>query len=117
MTDVQPPAHVAPYVEALGETKAVEFLMEFGGGVAYLSGNPQPGSDLCNLIGRDGVVALASQIGDGPLRIPTAKPYLAAVFEARGKNRQQIARTLHVTDVTVRSWLNGKTDPRQQQLI
>lgn len=106
MTDVTPPAHIAPYVEALGEEKAFTFLLSFGGSVNYLSEAPHASSALCRAIGIEGVIALARRIGTGPLRVPAAKPYLAAVLQARGRNKQQIARELHVTDVTVRNWLN-----------
>lgn len=115
MTDRPIPAHVRPYVAALGEEGAVRFFLSLGGALAYLSENPQSNSQVVRLVGRDGAVALARQVGAGPVRVPTAKPFIAAHFEAKGENRQQIARRLHVSDVTVRRWLNR--DPDQLRLF
>ena len=54
-----------------------------------------------------------------PRRVPTAKPWLASVMKSRGLSHAEIARRLHVSDVTVRGWLSRgpKADPRQASLF
>jgi predicted transcriptional regulator len=44
----------------------------------------------------------------GPIRIdvPSAKPWLAHALKSKDLSHNQIARTLHVSAVTVRKWLN-----------
>ncbi|WP_126976512.1 helix-turn-helix domain-containing protein [Frigidibacter oleivorans] len=115
-----PPAHVAPYVRVLGLDLAVEFLMTFGGAEIYIAASPQARNRVAGLVGRDKALALAEELL--PRRVPTAKPWIAAVLRSQGLPVAEIARRLHATDVTVRSWLKrSKTDPpsdpRQMRLF
>lgn len=112
-----PPAHVEPYVRVLGPDLAFDFLMRFGGAELYLSPTPQGRSEVEALIGAERVAELAAL--DLPRRVPTAKPWLAAVLKTRGLSHAKIATTLHTTDVTVRGWLSPRpsADPRQGSLI
>lgn len=112
-----PPAHVEPYVRVLGPDLAFDFLMRFGGGELYLSVSPKGRSEVEALIGPDMVAQLAA--ADLPRRVPTAKPWLAAVLKTRGLSHTKIAATLHTTDVTVRGWLSPRpsADPRQASLL
>jgi hypothetical protein len=99
-------AQVQPYVDALGLDIAVEFLLAFGGTEVYLSTRPQERSQVAELVGAEAAIKLAQRIGSGPCRVHTAKPFLAAYFRYKRKwSVVQIARKLHVTDVTVRNWL------------
>ncbi len=119
---VPPPAHIAPYVEVLGIELTVEFLLTFGGAELYLAASPKGRSRLTALIGIDKAAALARTAEFLPRRVPTAKPWVAAVFRAKGLPVAEIARRLHVSDVSVRSWLkksrsNIAPDSRQLSLF
>jgi hypothetical protein len=105
------PAHIEPYVLALGEEKAIEFFLRFGGAQIYLSENPQATSEPAQLVGVDGVKALARALRAGHiLRVPLAKEWTARRLHAQGWKVQEIARELRATDVTVRKWLKARED-------
>lgn len=107
------PANLEPYVDVLGETLAITFFLKFGGAPVYLSENPQGGSDLSQAIGPDKVKALAERLGVGHLyRVPINRKWLARTMKANGWSVLAIARELHVSDVTVRSYL--KADDKRQ---
>ncbi|MBC7313611.1 MAG: hypothetical protein H5U11_14050 [Rhizobium sp.] len=108
MTEIRVPAHVQPFVTAVGIEKTIDFLLAFGGSYVYLSENPQERSDVANAIGRDAAVKIARQVGSGSFRIPTAKPFIAAHLKYnKGLTTNAIARRLHATDVSVRGWLKA----------
>lgn len=109
----RPPAHVAPYVEVLGVELAVEFLLGFGGARLNLPKNPSGGSKAEAMIGKAHMIALYERAGELGPRIPTAKPWIAAVMKSKGLSTSEIARRLHVTDATVRNWRNKRRDTRQ----
>lgn len=118
----RPPAHVEPYVRILGYEGAVSFILEFGGAEIYLpmTRTAAARSPVAQHLGVDAVVALAT--AGLPRRIPTAKPWLARVFWSEELRVQEIARRLHVTDVTVRKWLSKdggahQVDKRQLPLF
>lgn len=118
----KPPAHVEPYVHVLGTDGAVEFLLTFGGGELYLPREPRPDSPVVALLGKTRARALGQAAARLPKRVPTAKPWLAAVLRSRGLSVTEIARKLHASDVAVRGWLRkgggaGRHDPRQLPLI
>ncbi|MGC9368690.1 MAG: helix-turn-helix domain-containing protein [Paracoccaceae bacterium] len=118
---IQPPAHIEPYVRVLGQDGALEFLLGFGGAELYMTETPKSRSRLVQAVGRERAVALARAAEHLPRRIPTAKPWLAQVLKAKGLSVAEIARRLHVSDVTVRKYLGGgngrpPSDPRQPSL-
>lgn len=123
---IRPPAHLEAYVEILGEDLAVEFLMAFGGAELYLARNPSAGGRLAQVVGPEKAAELAAA-ADGmrlPRRVPTGKDWIARVLSGKGLPVAEIARRLHTTDVTVRSYLYnkpsrklGKRDDRQLPLI
>ena len=113
MTDLKVPAHLQPYVNSLGLEKAVAFLLAFGGSYIYLSENPPDRSPVALQVGAAEAALLARTIGTGSIRVPTGKPFLAAVFRSKRYTVNQIARELHVTDVTVRNWFK---DPDSKQM-
>ena len=127
MDEPQPPAHVAPFVEVLGVDRAIGFLLRFGGAELYLTTTPKGRSALAQEFGLETAVALAQAAEHMPRRIPLAKEWIAAVWSYRGLPDAEIARRLHVTDVTVRTWRNKaptrgqkkprSADPRQLPLI
>ncbi|WP_205666074.1 hypothetical protein [Aquabacter cavernae] len=117
LLDVEIPAQVAPYVRALGVDGAVRFLLAFGGAAAYVAGNPERVSTMRDVIGEDGIRALSQEIQGRIARVPTAKPWIAKVRFAQRRTIQEIARELHVADVSVRDWLaQERADRAQLQL-
>lgn len=117
----RPPAHIEAYVEILGPEGAFEFLMQFGGAELYLASSPKR-SRLVETIGAQKAADLAAEAHRLPARVPVAKRWLAQVLKSKGLSNAEIARKLHVTDVTVRSYLkgcdtNGNFDPRQLPLL
>lgn len=118
----RPPAHIEAFVRVLGTEGTIEFLLAFGGAELYLPDTPTEKSKLVHLVGMERALALAAVADLIPRRIPTAKPWIAAVWASQGLSKAEIARRLHVSDVTVRSWLSkspGTTvrDPRQPSLF
>lgn len=115
----RPPAQIAPYVEVLGVEGTIEFLLEFGGAELNLRPAVRAGR-LVQAVGREKAVALYHAAGHLPRRVPLAKPWIAQVWREQGQTIAQIARSLHVSDVTVRRWLDraggGPRRPDPQQL-
>lgn len=77
---------------------------------------------LVEVVGREKAVALAERAGHLPRRIPLAKPWLARQLHDQDLSVAEIARKLHVSDVSVRSYLKPYTprkapDPRQYKLL
>lgn len=107
----KPTAHVAPYVEVLGVDLTVTFLLAFGGAEIYLPSDRRSRSRVADLIGRKKAAALAKIGWKLPRRVPLAKPWIAAVLHAKGLSKSDIARKLHVSDVTVRAYLKGAGKP------
>lgn len=129
--DPPPPAHIEPLVRVLGTDGAIRFLLTFGGAELCLAGSPRGRSRLVQEFGAEVAVALAAVADRLPRRMPLAKEWIASVWTKRGLTDAEIARRLHVTDVTVRAWRKKKpwrglrkakkaeqiTDPRQLPLI
>lgn len=101
----RPTAQVAPYVEALGAELAVQFLLAYGGAELYLADDPKGRASHERLLGYDKAKALAANPALLQRRIPLAKRWLATMLQWQGHSTAQIARTLRVTDVSVRRWL------------
>lgn len=114
MSDIVVPAHVAPYVDVLGIDGAVEFLLTFGGAQIRLTEKPRRDSHVLQAVGRQKAIALASKIDAEHVRVPLAKAFIAQKLRHQdGKGVAEIARKLHVSDVTVRSYLRGDVGKRQ----
>lgn len=118
------PAHVAPYVSILGPTGAKEFLLAFGGSEIYLAANPMTRSMVVDMIGSTAARELSEALGaGGKVRVPTAKPWIAACMSAEGLKNAEIARRLHMSDTVIRNWLKRSVrggadlDPRQLRLF
>lgn len=104
-TNICPPAHVAPYVRILGEDKAIDFLLHFGGSELYIKWQTEARAELTELIGAEAVEALAAAQDGLPRRVPTAKPYIARVLYAKGLTVDQVARRVRVLNTTIRRYL------------
>ena len=118
----RPPAHVQPYVDALGPETAMAFLLHFGGADLYIPAKPTGRSELVKVIGMEGAQALF-QIRDRlQYRVPTAKPWLAQMLKEKGLSKADIARKMHATVPTVTKWLQSTgprsaPDPNQMSLF
>lgn len=107
MTFPRPPAHVQPYVDALGPERALAFLLHFGGADLYIPARPTGRSELVEVIGLDGAQALFAVRDRLQYRVPTAKPWIAQMLKEKGLSKADIARKMHATVPTVTRWLNG----------
>lgn len=123
---IRPPAHVEPYVTALGEAEAIRFFMAFGGAELYIARDPKGRGMVERELGVDTARRL-SELADRvhlPRRVPMPKPWLAGVFKSQGLPVAEIARRLHASDVAVRRWLDrtgeggeSVADTRQMRLF
>lgn len=103
----RPPAQIAGYVEVLGIELTVTFLLKFGGAELSIAEDPKGRSQLEALVGYEKARAMAT-IKRLAKRVPLAKPWIAGCLHHEGKTVAEIARTLHVSDVTVRGYLHGR---------
>lgn len=100
------PANLAPFINTLGFDKGIEFLLRFGGSAMYLPKKPQDGRSMASsLLTADEIIALSQAIDRDYLRIPVGKKFIAVYLHSRGISIGEIARRLHMTDVTIRGWL------------
>jgi hypothetical protein len=119
----RPPAHIEPYVAALGAERAVRFLLAFGGADFYIAKDPKGASKAVDVIGIDGLRALGEIRDRLQSRVPTGKNWIARyLFVVEGQSKAEIARTLHASTVSVNRWLDEQgprrfVDPRQQALF
>lgn len=118
-----PPAHIAPFVEVLGDEVALTFFLTFGGAELVYSITPRR-SRLVEVIGADAARALAEHDRQRglPRRVPLANAWCAQLQFEKGLSVAEIARRMHASDVTVRRWLkqgnnHRATDPRQTSLF
>ncbi len=103
----EPPAQVAIYAEVPGIDRTVDFLLTFGGATLYLSEDPKGRGKLEALVGYDLAKALGAKAHLLPRRVPLAKPWLSKVLATRGTSVADIARTLRVSEVSVRKYLRS----------
>lgn len=103
----RPPANVEPYVEALGTDLAIEFLLAFGGSEIYITEDPKTRGRVTALLGVKNARRLGAVRDRLQRRVPLANPWMAATLHAQGLPKQEIARRLRVSDVTVRSYLRS----------
>ena len=106
-----PPAHVAPFVAALGPALAVEFLLRFGGGELHIADRPRARSAWAAFVGPEAAQRLADRAHLLPRRVPLANRWLNHRLAAEGHTTAEIARRPRCSDVAVRGYL--KTDPRR----
>lgn len=112
MTQVKIPAHVAPYVDALGIDDALKLILNMGGCDIYIPAKSTDKSMSAELIGAAAVEKLAATLGPGYFKIPLARKWAGQTLRAQGKGTAEIARTVRADVATVRRWLNVP-DPRQ----
>lgn len=123
MTSHPIPVQIKPYVDVLGIDGTIDFLLEFGGAELYLAENPTARSRLVQFLGLDKATALSRASAHLPKRVPLQKPWIAQILrKEKSLPVSEIARRLHVSDVTVRSYLKRAprgsfADPRQLPLL
>lgn len=115
MTTPPPPAHLEPYVTALGVDAAITLFLSFGGTFLYIPRDPKGRSQLVEVMGMDAAQALAdlAQRTVLPRRLPLGKKWIAHVLKSRGLPEAKIATTLHMTNVAVSNML--RSDPKGGQ--
>ena len=119
----RPPAHLEAYVTALGAELAVRFFLAFGGAEFYVAKDPKGAALAVEVIGIEGLRALAAVRDRLPARVPTAKPWIAKyLFTVEGLSKADICRRLHAAMPTVTRWIEDGprrawVDPRQHSLI
>lgn len=119
----RPPAHLDAYVTALGAELAVRFLLAFGGAEFYVAKDPKGAAMAVEVVGIEGLRALAEVKDRLPARVPTAKPWIAKyLFTVEGLSKADICRRLHASMPTVTRWLEDGpkrawVDPRQHSLL
>lgn len=110
----RPPAHIEPYVTALGAELAVRFFLAFGGAEFYVAKDPKGKALAVEVIGIEGLRALAAVADRLPARVPTAKPWIAKyLLTVDGLSRTDICRKLHATMPTVARWLDDAAPKRE----
>ncbi len=100
----RPPAQIADIVEILGPDLTATFLLRFGGAELYMAEDPKGRSQVEALVGTDRARSLAT-LTNRQRRVPLAKPWGASHLRFKGATIAEIARTPHVTDITVRRYL------------
>ena len=101
----KPPPQVRHFVEVLGPELTAQFLLAFGGAELYIADDPKGSSRLEALVGYEKAKALGALSHRMTRRVPLAKPWVAAFLAWQGNSTAEIARRLHVSDVSVRTWL------------
>ncbi|MGY6410649.1 MAG: helix-turn-helix domain-containing protein [Alkalilacustris sp.] len=105
------PAHVAPFVAALGPALAVEFLLRFGGAELHIAVWPRARSAWAAFVGPEAAQRLADRAHLLPRRVPLGNPWLARCLAAEDHPTAEIARRLRASDTAVCGWL--KPDPHR----
>ncbi|CAN7257179.1 hypothetical protein [Brucella pseudogrignonensis] len=106
---IKVPANLAPFINTLGFDKGIEFLLRFGGATMYLPKKPQSSgrSMASSLLTAEEIIALSKALDLDYLRIPVAKKFIATYLRSQNVSVSEIARKLHMTDVTVRGYLKA----------
>jgi hypothetical protein len=109
---LRPPAHLEPFVTALGEDDAIRFFLSFGGAELYIPADPKGNSELAREMGIDVARRLSALAQERyvPRVIPIGKPWIAQVWRRKGLPIAQIARKLHASQRAVTRWLADASD-------
>lgn len=117
MSKVKVPAHLEPYVDALGIEDAVHLFLGLGGSQIYLPKRSTPRSQAARTIGAENVDKLAERLGYGYIKVPLARQWVAQVMAGRGDGHNDIARTIRCDVATVRRWLGPASSQEQLNLF
>ncbi|HSI41783.1 MAG TPA: hypothetical protein VLA00_14665 [Xanthobacteraceae bacterium] len=111
------PPEIAPYIRALGPDRTGDLITALGGSMLYFARKASSRSTAAAIVGADGVQALSREFGTGMFRVPIARAWLVCHLFGRGVSVQEIARRLHMTDVTVRKYLKRRKAGGQLDLF
>jgi len=110
------PAHVAPYVEAIGPDKAVALFLALGGSQVYLPLRSGADTPAAKAIGAESVERLAQAMGHGYIKVPLARQWVAKSLRDDGVSDNKIASMIGADVATVRRWLGPRSSPNQLNL-
>ncbi|MFZ7089846.1 helix-turn-helix domain-containing protein [Primorskyibacter sp. 2E233] len=99
------PAHIDAYVEVLGPSVAVRFLIAFGGTPLYFPDDPCGRSQAEALIGAAQLRELSARMPSNRAEVPMPKNWLIRSLHAEGLSVSQICRTLKTTSTNVKRTL------------
>lgn len=100
------PANLVPFINTLGIDKGIEFILRFGGSAMYFPKKPQDGRSMASsLLTAEEIIALSQAVDRDYLRVPVGKKFIAQYLHSQNVSVGEIARRLHMTDVTIRGWL------------
>lgn len=99
------PAHIAAYVQVIGEDETEKLLLNFGGAPAYFALRPEKVNSLAEHISRESIKKLADAFGGRCARVPMGNEFLARHMRSKLIPVNEIARQLRKTDKWVRSAL------------
>lgn len=101
------PAHLRPWVEALGADLAAEVFLQLGGAELALSPTSRGDSQLAQLVGQDRAEALARhpRMPAVRCRVPLANRWVAQLLHMRGHGVGEIARRTRVSSVMIARYL------------
>lgn len=104
----KPTAQVELFVQVLGLDDTLRFLHAFGGTEVFIAKDPTHRSQIVRLLGQDKADALAAVQHRLQQRVPMAKAWRAKVMAWQGMSVVEIARSLQITDVSVRNHLKNE---------
>jgi hypothetical protein len=110
------PAHLSKFVEVLGSRCAVELFLALGGSQIYLPRRSSEGALVAKTIGVEQANRLAAVVGDGYIKVPLARQWVAQALRAEGKSDNEIARVVRADIATVRRWLGPRPSTDQLNL-
>ena len=115
MIDTRAPAELAPIVEVIGEAATLKLIEARGGTRLFLRRGEQQ-EQLVAEIGARAAKQLGAHFTGEQLKVPTAKPWRARVYRARGWSYARIALALGTTETSVWRMLHATGDTRQLTL-
>lgn len=113
------PAHLDPFVVALGPRDAVRFLIAFAGCELYFAATPRGASAAAQFIGTERLRDLTARLGgEGAYEVPIPTVWLVHALKAEGKSVNDICSTLKRSRTMVQNCLkksaHGGSHPAEQ---
>lgn len=101
------PAHLQPWVEALGADLAADVFLKLGGCELSLAAVSRGRSQLADLVGTERATALAAHPRMPAVKafVPLANRWVAQLLRMRGHSVGDIARRTRVSATTIRKYV------------